>query len=226
MTSTNLEELLILANPVVDPEELRLPTDDVDARCAAILKDRRVTIQKRSGVMPTATPTRKRPDVHPPTKRIRPALVFGLGLLAIVVAIGGIVIVMNGDEGDVADQPIAPAILDFSAIEGTWIGLLTFAEDQRTAWVELTLTSGATENSEIGTVLYRPSEESTQVTCDGFLLAGAATHPTYETFEGYDPGDRCYQGTLQLEYDPQAGTLSYDQRDIQSTATGTLTPSN
>ncbi|MCP4227587.1 MAG: hypothetical protein GY773_29935, partial [Actinomycetia bacterium] len=104
--------------------------------------------------------------------------------------------------------------------------LVVEVEDQRTAWVELTLTSGATKNSEIGTVVYRPSEESTQVTCDGFLLAGAATHPTYEAFEGTDPGDRCYHGTLQLKYDPQAGTLSYDQRDIQSTATGTLTPSN
>lgn len=227
MTSTNLEELLIRANPVLDPEEVRLPTDDVNARCSAIVEDRRITILERRGVMPTATLTKKRAGVPPPSKRFRPAVAIGLGLLVVIVAVGGIAVLTDGEDraGEPpAAAPTSPAMLDFSAIVGTWSGLLTFGEDQRTSWVELTLTSEAARNSEVGTVVYKASEDSTQATCEGLLLAAAAAHPTYQIFEATDPDD-CYHGTIQLEYDPQARTLSYDQRDVTATASGMLTPS-
>lgn len=98
MTSSNIEELLARENPVLDPEDVRLPGDDVEARCAAILEGRRA--------MPTTMPVRERPpEARPLTTRLRPALAFAAGLVMILVAVGSVALWARGDGVEPADEP-------------------------------------------------------------------------------------------------------------------------
>jgi hypothetical protein len=93
-----VEELLIQANPVLDPEELRLTDSEVDARCASILE--------RRGAMQTQTPIEER-QVQPgePRRWRKPALAFIISLLVILVAAGGVALLTGGDP-EIADEPV------------------------------------------------------------------------------------------------------------------------
>ncbi|MDH3606634.1 MAG: hypothetical protein OER12_06530 [Acidimicrobiia bacterium] len=93
----NVEELLIQTNPVLDPEELRLSANEVDARCASILE--------RRGVMQTQTPSRAPTDAGAPRRWRKPAFAFMVGLLVILIAAGGVALLIGGGDPDVIEEP-------------------------------------------------------------------------------------------------------------------------
>lgn len=93
----NVEQFLIQANPVLDPEELRLSADEVDARCASILE--------RRGVMQTQTQVRSGAASPPPRRWRQPALAFMVGLLVILIAAGGVALLIGGDDPEVIEDP-------------------------------------------------------------------------------------------------------------------------
>ncbi len=102
VNDSNVEELLVGANPVLDPEQLRLTAEEVDARCAAILEGR--------GVMQTQTPIRP-PAGTPGSPRWRkPALVFAISVLLVLVAVGGVAILTGGGDSEMVDEPSVPTL--------------------------------------------------------------------------------------------------------------------
>ncbi|MGI9647859.1 MAG: hypothetical protein ACR2OI_05005 [Acidimicrobiia bacterium] len=94
----NIEELLIQTNPVLDAEELRLSPSEVDARCASILE--------RRGGMQTQTPRTERTGTRQSSRWRKPVLAFGISLVAILIAAGGVALMVGGGDPEVADEPI------------------------------------------------------------------------------------------------------------------------
>ncbi len=102
MTKPNVEELLFQANPVADAEQMRLPSDEMEARCASILERRDVM------TAPTSSPERlvRSPRTRP---RFQPALAFAIGLFVVLGAVGGVV-AWTGGGSSLVDEPVATAI--------------------------------------------------------------------------------------------------------------------
>lgn len=92
-----LEELLEQANPVLDPEELRLSAAEVEARCASIVE--------RRGVMQTQTPTRAPAGIPGPPRWRKPAFAFIISLLVVLIGAGGVVLLIGGGDSEVVDEP-------------------------------------------------------------------------------------------------------------------------
>jgi hypothetical protein len=94
----NIERLLTEANPVVDPEQLRLPADEIDARCTTLLERRRV--------MPTKTLLRQpEPETRTPPAVRKPVLAFAAGLAVVLVVVGAIALWGMGGDPDFAEEP-------------------------------------------------------------------------------------------------------------------------
>ncbi|NNL13470.1 MAG: hypothetical protein HKO82_07280 [Acidimicrobiia bacterium] len=93
----NVEELLVQANPVLDPEELRLTASEVESRCASILE--------RRGGMQTQTPTRTPADTPAPRRWRKPAFAFMISLLVVLIAAGGVAFLIGGGDSEVTQEP-------------------------------------------------------------------------------------------------------------------------
>lgn len=97
MNDLNVEQLLVQANPVLDTEELRLTSSEVDARCASI--------PERRGVMQTQIPTRTPAGAPAPRRWSKPTLAFMISLFVILIAVGGVALLVGGGDPEVADEP-------------------------------------------------------------------------------------------------------------------------
>lgn len=106
-------------------------------------------------------------------------------------------------------------LLDFSLIEGHWVGQIIETDEKGTgSRIEIFLNSSAEQGSSVGSVRYA-TYGSGIVTCRGRWLAIRAEDPVYTVSEqiisgASESGSGCPDGSVRLEHDPQSGTLKYE----------------
>ena len=103
MTKTHIEELLLQANPVGDTEQVRLTSDEVEARCATIL-ERRDVMAAPTSTRDESVPVRGNRPGH------RPVFAFALGLVVILATVGGIVLWVGGGGDTAVDEPVVTTV--------------------------------------------------------------------------------------------------------------------
>ena len=140
------------------------------------------------------------------------------------------VVACGGDSPTGTDEPseLPPqTIVDFSSIAGTWVG--TGVETIGvTFWIKARLNSRFRPGRKFGDIEYGPANselgDGTDTHCVGEWFAGTvktADPPQFTVSEVISP---CPDGTVELEYDSENGTLSYHyvpesgNTDIEATA--------
>lgn len=112
--------------------------------------------------------------------------------------------------------------LDFSPIEGQWSGS-GVAVSGITFSIRMTLSASAEPGRVVGNVRY---DYAPDVFCLGSWTAESVDHPTFTLRQRATEG-QCPDGTVDLQFDEEAGTLRYDFTPIgtvqTATATGTVT---
>ena len=106
-------------------------------------------------------------------------------------------------------------LLDFSPIEGHWVGEIIETDDKGTgSRIEIFLNPSAEQGSRVGSVRHA-TYGSGIVVCRGRWLAIRAEDPVYTVSEqiisgASESGSGCPDGSVRLEHDPQSGTLNYE----------------
>lgn len=112
--------------------------------------------------------------------------------------------------------------LDFSAIEGRWVGV---GEDAMESFsIELEVEASSTPERAVGTVRYVGEFSTTP--CEGGLTAVSAEHPVYVV---RDNQPDCTNGIIELTFDEETGNLIYSFTDTdlgQWDADAVLEPAN
>ncbi len=112
--------------------------------------------------------------------------------------------------------------LDYSAIEGRWIG--EGEDDAEKFSIDLELDAEARPGRMVGTVTYVGQVNTTP--CEGAVTAVSAEHPVYVV---RDNQPRCPNGIIELTLDEETGNLVYIFTDTQQQrwdAEGLLEPAD
>lgn len=170
--------------------------------------------------MPHASAVSSSPDDSTRPRRRSGPSVLGLPIVALCSSLALISCSADSPTEEIEEAPI----LDFSAIEGTWVG--TGLENVGvTFWIEARLSASAEQGKTVGEVQYGPEDsehgDGTEALCEGQWRAAAVDPPRYEVNEVIAP---CPNGTVYLEYDLDEETLGYyyvpdnGNMDIEATA--------
>lgn len=113
--------------------------------------------------------------------------------------------------------------LDFGPVEGQWSGTATETSGI-TFSIRMALSAGAEPGRVVGSVRYWEAH-APDVPCLGSWTAESVDYPTFTVRERITEG-QCPDGTVNLRFNEEAGTLRYDftpTGPTQATASGTLT---